>query len=96
MYLRRTENVRLRVTQLIHSHIIQIVYASAAGINTPICSLLVRPIELGYIAGFLILYHSQSLSAFPLRGIHGVAVCAGPRVQESQVTTLATTTAICC
>lgn len=73
MYLRRSENVILRVTQLFHSHITQIVYASAAGINTLICSLLVRLRGLGYMAGFLILYHSQPLSAFAFRGIIGPA-----------------------
>lgn len=88
--------MRLRVTQLIHSHIIQIVYASAAGINTLICSLLGRPREPVYVAGFLILYHSQPLSALALRGIRRVSVCASPRVQESQVTPLAATTALCC
>lgn len=62
MYLRKSENIRLRVTLLINSHIIQIVYASAAGTNTPIFSLLVRSIKLGYIVGFLILYHSKPLS----------------------------------
>lgn len=61
MYLRGSENIRLRVILLIHSHIIQIVYASAAGMSTPICSLLIRPIKLGYIVGFLC--HSQPLSA---------------------------------
>lgn len=61
----------------------------------PICSLLVRPRELGYITGFLILYHSQPLSSLPLKGIHRVSVCASPRVQESQATPLATTTAVC-
>lgn len=76
MYLRRSENVILRVIQLFHSHITQIVYASAAGINTLICSLLVR--VLGYMAGFLILYHSQPLSALALRGVTGQLYVPAP------------------
>lgn len=61
MYLRRSENLRLKVILLILSHTIQIVYISAVGTITPIGTLLIRPIKLGYIAGFLVLYHSQPL-----------------------------------
>lgn len=50
-----------------HSHMIQIIYASAAGTNATTGTLLITPIKAGHIVGFLVLYHSQPSCALSVK-----------------------------